>query len=69
MKWATTLASGPDFDEAFTGAIARLVNHLESLEPDLLLVFVTPGYGNDYHRIPSALRAAFPHAAIAGCAA
>jgi small ligand-binding sensory domain FIST len=69
MKWATTLAAGADFDEAFTGAIARLVGHLGGLEPDLLLVFVTPGYGNEYHRIPGVLRAAFPNAAIAGCAA
>ena len=69
MKWASTLASGPAFDEAFTGAIARLVGKLDGLEPDLLLVFVTPGYGDDYHHVPRALRAAFPDAAIAGCAA
>ncbi len=69
MKWASTLAAGGGFDEAFTGAIARLVGKLEGDEPDLLLVFVTPGYGDDYHRVPAALRAAFPDAAIAGCAA
>ncbi len=69
MKWASTLATGGGFDEAFTGAIARLVGKLDGDEPDLLLVFVTPGYGDDYHRVPGALRAAFPDASIAGCAA
>ena len=69
MKWATTLAAGAEFDEALSGAIARLVGHLDGAEPDLILVFVTPGYGDDYHRIPGALRAAFPDAEVAGCAA
>jgi small ligand-binding sensory domain FIST len=69
MKWASTVATSSEFDEAFTGAIARLVGKLEGEEPDLLLVFVTPGYGEDYHRVPLALRTAFPDAQIAGCAA
>ena len=69
MRWASTLATGDGFDEAFTGAIARLVGKLEGEEPDLVLVFATLGYGEDHHRIPGALRAAFPDSQIAGCAA
>lgn len=69
MKWASTLATGADFDEAFTGAIARLVGELDGDEPNLVMAFATPGYGEDHHRIPRSLRAAFPEATLAGCTA
>ena len=51
MKWASSISFETDLGAALTGIKRDLVQQLGG-SPDLLLVFITPHYEDQAHRLP-----------------
>ncbi|MCA9690135.1 MAG: FIST C-terminal domain-containing protein [Myxococcales bacterium] len=67
MRWSSVGSDAADFQEAITACAEGVARALETSEPDLVMVFVSPAHRESYLRIPDILQACFPSAVICGC--
>ena len=68
MKWASSISFETDLGAALTGIKRDLVQQLGG-SPDLLLVFITPHYEDQAHRLPDLVAARVSPGLLLGCTA
>lgn len=69
MKWASAISENPVLERAVFEATEVLRHQLGGAKPDLVIVFVSPHYAEDYRRIPELILSTFPGSALVGCSA
>ncbi|MCU1277991.1 MAG: hypothetical protein JWM53_1537, partial [bacterium] len=69
MKWASALSEAQETSSALSEATTRIARELGGVEPDLVVVFVSPHHAEAYESLPSTIAAAFPRALLFGCSA
>src|SRR3954462_12684216 len=68
MKWASAISERPAADGALAEVSTRLRGEL-SVDPDLVVAFVSPHHAGAFRELPARLALAFPRALVVGCAA
>ncbi len=67
MKWASFVSEEPDLEVAVQQAASEIGAEMGSVEPDLLLAFVSPHHEDDYPDVPALLRRYYPDVLSVGC--
>ncbi len=69
MKWISAISNSSILDTALTSCIDEITNGISANDVDVLFVFSSPDFQNDYSRMLSLLSAKFQNAHIFGCSA
>jgi len=69
VRFGAGVSERTSLAEAAEEAAAAAAGALGGEEPDLVLAFASPRYGNELGRLPDALGSAWPNALVAGCSA
>ena len=69
MKWVSTVATAKHIDDSLRHACDVIESDLRADDIDLLCVFVSPHYSDQFELIPTYLRRRYPQARILGCSA
>ena len=67
MKWASALSKKNSIEECVREVIENINLDLGGVEPDLIAVFVSPHFKEDYSNIPSLIRESMKSGALFGC--
>ncbi len=67
MKWAASLSTRSRYEEAFAEAASAIAAQLGGTKPDLVLVFLSAHFDEDYDRVPLDVKSHFKGAVLLGC--
>jgi small ligand-binding sensory domain FIST len=67
MKWASAISDEHDLGQALETLGDQIVAQLDGLEPNLIMVFVSPHHAMDYEQVPRYFDDRFPNAVLVGC--
>ena len=69
MQWASAISSATNLDSALSEAQHALAEQLGNTRPDLVCVFVSPGYEDGYRKIPELVHQHLSPGTLIGCTA
>ena len=69
MQWASVISSATNLDSALSEAQNALAEQLDNARPDLLFVFVSPGYEDGLSKIPELVHRHLDPDTLIGCTA
>lgn len=69
MRWATSIATSTDTDEAIDEVVESITAQLGPTRADLVMAFVTDHLAPGFARLSTEIARRFPGAAVAGCTA
>ena len=69
MQWASAISSATNLDSALSEAQHAIIEQLGNTRPDLVCAFVSPGYEDDYRKIPELVHQHLAPGTLIGCTA
>ena len=67
MKWVASLSTRTRYEEAFQEAASSIARQFDGQQPDLVLVFLSSHFEEDYERVPLDVKSHFKGAVLLGC--
>jgi len=67
LKWVASLSTRTRYQDAFEEAAASISSQLGGQKPDLVLIFLSSHYEDEYQRLPLDVKSRFKGAVLLGC--
>ncbi len=67
MKWVASLSTRTRYEDAFQEAASSIARQFDGQQPDLVLVFLSSHFEEDYERVPLDVKSHFKGAILLGC--